>query len=176
MSETLAILGGKPAVTDRIQFRMWPEVTREDEEMILQSLRQGEHAFDPTSRCFRMNSRRGTETGSASRPIAGRRHCTFAWPPTESGPVMRRLQARSPFRVVLLVFSITMRFRFSWIVTGRRCIWIPRRSRRRSCRGRRGLWWSTISGSHAIWSHLGDRAEAWPVGHRGCVSIARCAL
>ena len=47
MSEKLAILGGKPAVTDKIQFRMWPEVTREDEEMILQSLRKGEHAFGP---------------------------------------------------------------------------------------------------------------------------------
>ena len=38
MADNTAILGGKPAVTDRIQFRMWPEVTRED--------RGGDHVED----------------------------------------------------------------------------------------------------------------------------------
>lgn len=46
-SEKLAIHGGKPVVSDKTRFRMWPEVTREDEEMVLQSLRQGRHSFGP---------------------------------------------------------------------------------------------------------------------------------
>ncbi|MDA0746560.1 MAG: DegT/DnrJ/EryC1/StrS family aminotransferase [bacterium] len=43
----LAIHGGKPAVPADVIFRMWPEVTGEDEELILASLRQDKHAFGP---------------------------------------------------------------------------------------------------------------------------------
>jgi dTDP-4-amino-4,6-dideoxygalactose transaminase len=43
----LAINGGKKAVPDGVQFRMWPQITEEDEEMVLASLRQDQHASGP---------------------------------------------------------------------------------------------------------------------------------
>ena len=43
----LAILGGTPAVSPDIKFRMWPEVGPDDEEMVLASLRQDQHASGP---------------------------------------------------------------------------------------------------------------------------------
>ncbi|MFA6110514.1 MAG: DegT/DnrJ/EryC1/StrS family aminotransferase [Candidatus Latescibacterota bacterium] len=43
----LAILGGPRAVPEGVQFRVWPEITREDEELVLASLRQDSHAFGP---------------------------------------------------------------------------------------------------------------------------------
>ena len=47
MSERLAVLGGKPAVPKGLAFKMWPEVTEEDEKLVLASLRQDKHAFGP---------------------------------------------------------------------------------------------------------------------------------
>jgi dTDP-4-amino-4,6-dideoxygalactose transaminase len=43
----LAILGGKPIVPEGFRFRTWPEVTAEDEALVLASLRQDKHAFGP---------------------------------------------------------------------------------------------------------------------------------
>lgn len=43
----LAINGGKPAVPKGVTFRVWPEITKDDEELVLASLRQNSHAFGP---------------------------------------------------------------------------------------------------------------------------------
>jgi len=43
----LAINGGEPAMPPHVAFRMWPEITKEDEELVLASLRQTSHAFGP---------------------------------------------------------------------------------------------------------------------------------
>lgn len=47
MAKQLAINGGKPAVPDGFTFRVWPEITPEDEAFVLASLRQDKHAFGP---------------------------------------------------------------------------------------------------------------------------------
>ncbi len=47
MSTKLAVNGGERAVPEGITFKMWPEITREDEEMVLTSLRQDKHASGP---------------------------------------------------------------------------------------------------------------------------------
>ena len=47
MPDRLAIRGGSPAVPAGLKFRMWPEITKEDEELVLASLRQDSHAFGP---------------------------------------------------------------------------------------------------------------------------------
>ncbi len=47
MSDQLAIIGGPRAIPEEIQFRMWPEVTEQDEALVLASLRQDKHAFGP---------------------------------------------------------------------------------------------------------------------------------
>nr|HQI77524.1 aminotransferase class I/II-fold pyridoxal phosphate-dependent enzyme [Candidatus Latescibacterota bacterium] len=47
MADTLAIRGGTPAVPPGLKFRMWPEITKEDEELVLASLHQDSHAFGP---------------------------------------------------------------------------------------------------------------------------------
>ncbi len=47
MKNKLAINGGPPAVPKGLEFRMWPEVTPEDEALVLASLRQDQHAFGP---------------------------------------------------------------------------------------------------------------------------------
>ena len=44
---TLAINGGQPAVPEGLRFRMWPEITKEDEDLVLASLRQDKHASGP---------------------------------------------------------------------------------------------------------------------------------
>ncbi|MBT4501452.1 MAG: DegT/DnrJ/EryC1/StrS family aminotransferase, partial [Gemmatimonadetes bacterium] len=46
-AEKLAINGGPRAVPEGLKFHVWPEVTREDEELVLASLRQDSHAFGP---------------------------------------------------------------------------------------------------------------------------------
>ncbi|MEW6752111.1 MAG: DegT/DnrJ/EryC1/StrS family aminotransferase [Candidatus Latescibacterota bacterium] len=46
----LAILGGPQAVPEGLEFHVWPPVTREDEELVLASLRQDSHAFGPHAR------------------------------------------------------------------------------------------------------------------------------
>lgn len=46
MAETLAILGGKPACKG-VEFKVWPEATKQDEESVLASLRQIKHAWGP---------------------------------------------------------------------------------------------------------------------------------
>ena len=43
----LAIHGGPKAVPEGLRFRMWPEIDREDEELVLASLRQDSHSFGP---------------------------------------------------------------------------------------------------------------------------------
>ena len=43
----LAILGGEAAVPADVKFRMWPEITAEDEAAVLASLRQDHHASGP---------------------------------------------------------------------------------------------------------------------------------
>ena len=43
----LAIKGGTPAVPEGIQFRTWPEIIPQDEELVLASLRQDRHSFGP---------------------------------------------------------------------------------------------------------------------------------
>ncbi|MDP6360074.1 MAG: DegT/DnrJ/EryC1/StrS family aminotransferase [Planctomycetota bacterium] len=43
----LAINGGPKVVPDDIGFRTWPEITKEDEESVLASLRQDKHASGP---------------------------------------------------------------------------------------------------------------------------------
>ena len=43
----LAINGGEPAVPKEVEFRRWPEITEEDEALVLASLRQDRHAFGP---------------------------------------------------------------------------------------------------------------------------------
>lgn len=47
MADTLAIRGGTPAVPPGLKFRMWPEITKEDEKLVLASLHQDSHAFGP---------------------------------------------------------------------------------------------------------------------------------
>ena len=47
MSDRLAIAGGPRAIPEELQFRMWPEVTEQDEALVLASLRQDKHAFGP---------------------------------------------------------------------------------------------------------------------------------
>ena len=48
--EKLAILGGARTVPEDMVFRVWPEVTKEDEDLVLASLRQDQHAFGPHAR------------------------------------------------------------------------------------------------------------------------------
>lgn len=43
----LAINGGPKAVPDHVKFQVWPQITKEDEEMVLASLRQNAHAWGP---------------------------------------------------------------------------------------------------------------------------------
>jgi perosamine synthetase len=43
----LAIRGGPPAVPAGNVFRVWPEITAADEQLVLASLRQNSHAFGP---------------------------------------------------------------------------------------------------------------------------------
>lgn len=47
MGDRLAINGGPVAVPADLAFRIWPEVTAEDEALVLASLRQDQHAFGP---------------------------------------------------------------------------------------------------------------------------------
>ncbi len=47
MSDQLAIAGGPRAIPEDLQFGMWPEVTEEDERLVLASLRQDKHSFGP---------------------------------------------------------------------------------------------------------------------------------
>ena len=47
MADKLAIHGGPAAVAEGLEFRIWPEVTAEDETLVLASLRQDQHAFGP---------------------------------------------------------------------------------------------------------------------------------
>ncbi len=44
---TLALLGGPKAVAPELAFRPSPEITREDEEAVVQSLRAGKHSWGP---------------------------------------------------------------------------------------------------------------------------------
>lgn len=46
-TEALAINGGPKAVSPDIKFSVWPQIDREDEEMVLASLRQNSHAWGP---------------------------------------------------------------------------------------------------------------------------------
>ena len=43
----LAVNGGEPAVPKEVRFRTWPEITKDDEELVLASLRQDKHALGP---------------------------------------------------------------------------------------------------------------------------------
>ncbi len=43
----LAINGGERAVPEEVRFRMWPEITKDDEDLVLASLRQDKHAHGP---------------------------------------------------------------------------------------------------------------------------------
>src|SRR5690348_7875496 len=43
----LAILGGPKSVPQDIAFQVWPQVTAEDEALVLASLRQNAHAWGP---------------------------------------------------------------------------------------------------------------------------------
>ena len=43
----LAVNGGPRAVPENIEFRPWPATTKEDEELVLASVRQSQHAFGP---------------------------------------------------------------------------------------------------------------------------------
>ena len=43
----LAILGGRPAVPPHVKFLAWPKTTKLDEQFVLASLRQTQHAFGP---------------------------------------------------------------------------------------------------------------------------------
>jgi dTDP-4-amino-4,6-dideoxygalactose transaminase len=47
MSEQLAILGGPKEIRDDITFKVWPEASKRDEEYVLASLRQNNHAWGP---------------------------------------------------------------------------------------------------------------------------------
>ncbi len=47
MKSKLALNGGQPAIPEGLEFRMWPVVTKDDEELVLASLRQDKHAFGP---------------------------------------------------------------------------------------------------------------------------------
>ncbi len=47
LGDKLALLGGKPAVDKDVEFKIWPEVTKEDEEYVLASLHQNNHAWGP---------------------------------------------------------------------------------------------------------------------------------
>ena len=46
MTDALAILGGKPAC-EGVEFKVWPELTKQDEDYVLASLRQKSHAWGP---------------------------------------------------------------------------------------------------------------------------------
>ena len=48
--QKLALHGGRRAVPEGTVFHVWPEVTRDDEELVLASLRQSSHAFGPHAR------------------------------------------------------------------------------------------------------------------------------
>ena len=50
MTTRLAIHGGKPAVPGDLKFHVWPRIAKEDEELVLASLRQDSHAFGPHAR------------------------------------------------------------------------------------------------------------------------------
>ncbi|MEX0741857.1 MAG: DegT/DnrJ/EryC1/StrS family aminotransferase, partial [Phycisphaeraceae bacterium] len=43
----LAIHGGRPAISEQVVFRTWPEVGPDDEALVLASLRQDKHASGP---------------------------------------------------------------------------------------------------------------------------------
>jgi len=45
--EKLAVLGGPRAVPEDMVFHVWPAVDKEDEELVLASVRQDKHAFGP---------------------------------------------------------------------------------------------------------------------------------
>jgi len=47
IAQDLAVNGGPRAVPEDLVFRMWPEITKEDEDLVLASLRQDKHAFGP---------------------------------------------------------------------------------------------------------------------------------
>lgn len=47
MAQRLALLGGTPAIDKGVTFKVWPEVTREDDEYVLASLHQENHAWGP---------------------------------------------------------------------------------------------------------------------------------
>ncbi|OGG46338.1 MAG: hypothetical protein A3F84_01230 [Candidatus Handelsmanbacteria bacterium RIFCSPLOWO2_12_FULL_64_10] len=49
MSDGLAILGGPRAIPEGLRFLTWPEITEDDERMVLASLRQDKHAFGPNA-------------------------------------------------------------------------------------------------------------------------------
>lgn len=49
-SAVLAINGGSPAVGEDISFSAWPPIGREEEELVLASLHQDQHAFGPHAR------------------------------------------------------------------------------------------------------------------------------
>ena len=46
-NEKLAINGGEPIVTKDFKFKVWPQITKTDEEFVLASLRQNKHAWGP---------------------------------------------------------------------------------------------------------------------------------
>ncbi len=43
----LAIYGGKPAISKKIRFKVWPKITKQEEQFVLRSLRQNIHTFGP---------------------------------------------------------------------------------------------------------------------------------
>ena len=45
--EKLAVLGGPKTIPEDMVFRVWPEVTADDEALVVASLRQDKHAFGP---------------------------------------------------------------------------------------------------------------------------------
>lgn len=49
-SPVLAVNGGSPAVAEDVSFSVWPPVGREEEELVLASLHQDQHAFGPHAR------------------------------------------------------------------------------------------------------------------------------
>ncbi len=54
MADQLAINGGPAAVPEGLEFRIWPEITAEDEALVLASMRQDQHAFGPHASALQM--------------------------------------------------------------------------------------------------------------------------
>lgn len=52
MSEKLAVNGGRPAVSSALKFKTWPQVTKQDEKLVLASLRQPFHTFGPNAQAL----------------------------------------------------------------------------------------------------------------------------